>query len=165
MFLFHLYEIRDKRWFAVTTRQPSWWSRTKVFLSPKIYYHVNSTRKKSTALIPDMAALSRGCKPRIVRNFYFGGARSKEFATLRNVSKLQFFDKIGHAKSVGFRFYSAIWRSESRISSRYLEIISISLIYSLTFSRKKESFFWLSWGLNRLTCVTLQIRGDSKLRD
>ena len=56
---------------------------------------------------------------------------------LRNVSKLQFFDKIGQAKSVGFRFYSAIWRSESRISSRYLEITSISLIYSLPFSRKK----------------------------
>ena len=76
-----------------------------------------------------------------------------------------FFDKIGHAKSVGFRFYSAIWRSESRISSRYLEITSISLIYSLTFSRKKELLFWLSRGLNRLTCVTRQIRGDSKLRD
>ena len=41
-------------------------------------------------------------------DYYFGGARSKGFATLRNVSKLQFFDKIGHAKSVGFRFYSAI---------------------------------------------------------
>ena len=41
-------------------------------------------------------------------HYYFGGARSKGFATLRNVSKLQFFDKIGHAKSVGFRFYSAI---------------------------------------------------------
>ena len=41
-------------------------------------------------------------------NFYFGGARSKGFATLRNVSKLPFFYKIGHAKSVGFRFYSAI---------------------------------------------------------
>ena len=26
---------------------------------------------------------------------YFGGARSKGFATLRNVSKLQFFDKLG----------------------------------------------------------------------
>ena len=97
--------------------------------------------------------------------YYFGGARSKGFATLRNVSKLQFFDKIGQAKSVGFRFYSAIWRSESRISSRYLEITSISLIYSLTFSRKRELLFWLSRGLNRLTCVTHQIRGDSKLRD
>ena len=97
--------------------------------------------------------------------FYFGGARSKRFATLRNVSKLQFFDKIGQAKSVGFRLYSAIWRSESRISSRYLEITSISLIYSLTFSRKKELLFWLSRGLNRLTCVTRQVRGDSKLRD
>ena len=41
-------------------------------------------------------------------HFYLGGARSKGFATLRNVSKLQFFDKIGQAKSVGFRFYSAI---------------------------------------------------------
>ena len=40
--------------------------------------------------------------------YYFGGARSKGFVTFRNVSKLQFFDKIGHAKSVGFRFYSAI---------------------------------------------------------
>ena len=36
---------------------------------------------------------------------YFGGARSKGFATLRNVSKLTFFGKIGHAKSAGFRFY------------------------------------------------------------
>ena len=42
------------------------------------------------------------------RTCYFGGARSKGFAMLRNVSKLTFFDKIGHAKSVGFRFYSAI---------------------------------------------------------
>ena len=75
-----------------------------------------------------------------------------------------FWDKIGHARSVGFWFYSAIWRSESRISSRYLEITSISLLYSLTFSRKKELLFWLSRGLNRLTCVTRQIRGDSKLR-
>ena len=39
---------------------------------------------------------------------HFGGARSKGFATLRNVSKLPFFDKIGQAKSAGFRFYSAI---------------------------------------------------------
>ena len=29
-------------------------------------------------------------------------------SVLRNVSKLQFFDKIGQAKSVGFRLYSAI---------------------------------------------------------
>ena len=40
--------------------------------------------------------------------YYFGGARSKGFTMLRNVSKLQFFDKIGHVKTVGFRFYSAI---------------------------------------------------------
>ena len=39
---------------------------------------------------------------------YFGGARSKGFAALRNVSKLTFLDKIEHAKTVGFRFYSAI---------------------------------------------------------
>ena len=30
---------------------------------------------------------------------YFGGARSKGFAMLRNVPKLLFWDKIGHAKS------------------------------------------------------------------
>ena len=40
--------------------------------------------------------------------YYFCGARSKGFATLRNVTKLPFFDKIGQTKSVGFRFYSAI---------------------------------------------------------
>ena len=52
----------------------------------------------------------RGKKELELRNehFYFGGAGSKGFATLKNVSKLQFFDKIGQAKSVGFRFYSAI---------------------------------------------------------
>ena len=43
-----------------------------------------------------------------IMTILFGGVRSKGFATLRNVSKLTFFDKIGHAKSVGFRFYSAI---------------------------------------------------------
>ena len=40
--------------------------------------------------------------------YYFGGARSKGFARLRNVSKLTFFGKVGHAKSVGFWFYSGI---------------------------------------------------------
>ena len=76
-----------------------------------------------------------------------------------------FWDKIGYAKSVSFRFYSAIWRSESRISSIYLEITSISLIYFLPYSRKKELVFWLSHCLNRLTCGTRQITGDSKLGD
>ena len=66
-------------------------------------------------------------------------------------------------KSVGFRFYLTIWQSESWISLRYLEINSISLIYSLTYLRKKELLFWLARGLNLLTCVTCQIRGDSKL--
>ena len=64
-----------------------------------------------------------------------------------------------------FGFIRLFIRSESRISSSYLEVISISLIYSLTYSRKKELLFRLSRGLNRLTCVTRQIRGDSKLRD
>ena len=87
--------------------------------------------------------------------------RSAKEKDSRRSGKLTFFDKIGDAKSVGFRFYSAIWRSKSRISPRYLEITSISLI----FPRKKELLSWLSWGLNRLTCVTRQIRGDSKLSD
>ena len=53
-----------------------------------------------------------------------------------------FCDKIGYAKSVVFLFYLAIWRSESQIS--YLEITFISLICSLTYSRKKEFLFWFS---------------------
>ena len=96
---------------------------------------------------------------------YFGGAQSKGFATLRNVSKLQFFDKIGRAKSVGFRFYSAIWRSESWISSRYFEITSISFIYSFNFFEEERIIILAFPEFERLTCVTCQIRGDSKLRD
>ena len=34
-------------------------------LGTKLYFHVNSSRKYSFVLTPDMAALSRGCKPRI----------------------------------------------------------------------------------------------------
>ena len=63
------------------------------------------------------------------------------------------------------RLFDEVRAEASRISPRYLEITSISVIYSLTFSRKKELLFWLPRGLNRLTCVTRQIRGDSKLRD
>ena len=45
--------------------------------------------------------------------FTSGGARSKGFATVRNVSKLPVLTRlskllVGQAKSVGFRFYSAI---------------------------------------------------------
>ena len=35
-------------------------------------------------------------------HYYFDGAQSKGFATLRNVSKLTFFDKIGYAKFCRF---------------------------------------------------------------
>ena len=35
-------------------------------LGTKIYFHVNSSRKYSFVLTPNMAALSRGCKPRII---------------------------------------------------------------------------------------------------
>ena len=114
------------------------------------------------------------CSALLVKREYFEGLYCFFTSAEREVKDLrrsevypswQFWDKIGHAKSVGFGFYSAIWRSESRISSRNLEITSISLIYSSTFSTRKELLFWLSWGLNRLTCVNRQIRGDSKLRD
>ena len=45
---------------------------------------------------------------------------------------------------------------------RYLDGITLSsFIYSLSYSREKELLFWFAWGLNRLTCVTHQIRGDS----
>ena len=39
------------------------------------------------------------------------------------------------------------------------------LFFNFISSREKELVFWLSRGLNRLTRVTRQIRGDSKLRD
>ena len=68
-------------------------------------------RKTLTPRFTDSLLILRK-KPTVLQSscllFYFGGARSKGFATLRNVSKLQFFDKIGQAKSVGFRLYSAI---------------------------------------------------------
>ena len=34
-------------------------------LGTKLYFHVNTSRKYSFVLTPNMAALSRGCKPRI----------------------------------------------------------------------------------------------------
>ena len=62
---------------------------------------------RSRSKPPSAAGLIASIKGRL-SFYYFGGAQSKGFATLRNVSKLPFFGKIGHAESVGFRFYSAI---------------------------------------------------------
>ena len=42
----------------------------------------------------------------------------------------------------------------SRPLTDWLSNSSISLSYSLTFSRKKELLFWFSQGLNWRTCVT-----------
>ena len=70
-----------------------------------------------------------------VKNFITSEERELKDSRRSRMSQSCFFgDKIGHAKSVGFWFYSAIWRSESRISSTYLEVTSIFLIYSLTYS-------------------------------
>ena len=94
----------------------------------------------------------------ILCSYYFGGAREVKDSRRSGMSQICFYgDKIGHAESVGFRFYLAIWWSESQISSRYLEITSISSLYSLTYWRKKELLFWLSRGLNPLTCATRQL--------
>ena len=133
------------------------------------YYCVRGTRTQ--------ALISVGCSVHYwvssaidKRGSYFGGARSKRFATLRNVWKLTFFDKIGHAKSVGFRFYSATWRSESRISSRsvsrslrFLWFIFIIFIY---FFEEERNIILAFPGFEPTPArVTRQIRGDSKLRD
>ena len=83
--------------------------------------------------------------------FYFGGARSKGIATLRNVPK--------------FFFGTGLGKQSLQILGLILEITSISLIYSLTYWKKKEILFGLFRGLSRLTCVTRQIRRDSELRD
>ena len=81
------------------------------FLSPvqmRIRYTIERDRKRRINCYHRNYCLPLKEKHFFQVIYYFGGARSKGFATLRNVSKLQFFDKIGHAKSVGFRFYSAI---------------------------------------------------------
>ena len=53
----------------VTSRRPCWRSRTEAFLSSgqgtKPYFRVNFSRKNYIVLTANMAALSRGCKPRI----------------------------------------------------------------------------------------------------
>ena len=50
--------------------------------------------------------------------YYFGGARSKGFATFKNVPKFFFGDKIGHATSVGFGFIRLFDGVRLQISSR-----------------------------------------------
>ena len=79
----------------------------------------------------------------MVRCFSFTSAeREVNYSRHSGMSQSCFLgDKTGHTKSVGFRFYSAISRSESRISSIYLDITSI---YSSTYSRKKELLFCLA---------------------
>ena len=59
----------------VTSRRPCWRSRTKGFLSSGnwIYFHVNSLRKNSVLLTPNMGALSHGCIPRIIRRSISSG--------------------------------------------------------------------------------------------
>ena len=49
-----------------------------------------------------------------------------------------FWDKIGQAMSVKFQFKSAIWRSETGISSRYLEITCTTKTDILTFLKNKR---------------------------
>ena len=49
----------------------------------KVYFHVNFSSKISIVLTPNMAALSRGCKPRI-------GSKANMDLNL-NTSKLFFF--------------------------------------------------------------------------
>ena len=52
----------------VTSRLPCWWSRTKAFLSAGKWtlFWCKFSRKISFVLTTNMAALSRGCKPRII---------------------------------------------------------------------------------------------------
>ena len=45
-----------------------------LWLGTKLYFHVNTSRKNSIVLDPNMAALSRGCKPRI-------GVREKQISS------------------------------------------------------------------------------------
>ena len=56
----------------VTSRRPCWRSRTKAFLSAGKWtlFWCKFSRKISFALTTNMAALSRGCKPRILPELY-----------------------------------------------------------------------------------------------
>ena len=57
---------------------------------------------------------------------------------LKKVPKLLFWDKIGQALSVKFQFKSAILRSETAITSSYLEITSTTKTDILTFLKNKR---------------------------
>ena len=78
----------------------------------------------------------------------------REVKDLRRTESLQVFNFI--------RLFDEV---RAEIFRDIEKITSISLIYSLTFLRKSELLFWLSQGLNQLTCVTPHIKGDYKLRD
>ena len=116
---------------------------------------------------------------------HFDGAQSKGLATRRNVSKLTFLEQDWARAVCRFsvlfslpaweaRFYSAIWRSESRGSSRYLKVRDISrslrfLWFILWLIRGRKNYYFgfpgvwtgspvspvrseetLSWGISRL---------------
>ena len=58
--------------------------------------------------------------------FYFGSARSKGFATLRNVAKLLFWDMIGHASPLMFglnRLFDEVRAELVRDISRLLRVV------------------------------------------
>ena len=57
----------------LTSLQPCWWTTIKRFppLGTELFYHANSAKNFLIVLSPNMATLSRGCKPRImVKGFY-----------------------------------------------------------------------------------------------
>ena len=57
-------------------------------LGTKLYFHGNSLRKNAVVLTPNMAALSRGCKPRIlatiVKHFDWAGYSQQRRRTYFN---------------------------------------------------------------------------------
>ena len=133
--------IHCRKWYESESfhRNRLLWSYSSLLCSGNLFSHVFFI---SLFITSAEGKVKNSCHPGMSQSCFFG-------------------DKIGYPRFVGCRLYSAIKRSESRINSRYLEFTSISLIYS----RKKELLFWLSRGLNRLTCAARQIRGDSKLSD
>ena len=65
-------------------------------LGTKLYFHVNSSRKYSFVLTPNMAALSHGCKPRIVH---------KKKSCASKLQKLVKGDKIDIRKDYQYHFH------------------------------------------------------------
>ena len=60
-------------------------------LGTKLYFHVNSSRKNSVVLTPNIAALSRGSKPRMRERISINATNINNVIARQQTSQLNFF--------------------------------------------------------------------------